>query len=209
MKKVSGLFCSIAFIAGLSGTAQAADFKPYIGLGSGMFAIDFKLNDTLTSSMSQRRQTWGGFIKAGVDAVHYFGAEFRLGATGKASREWGAGLPVGYGAVTTGTSTVNTKINYFFSYLGKLQYPVGDAFKVYALAGGTTAKYTVSWSATGSENATVTGFTYGGGLEYGFAKRYSLGLEWVEYLKDATISGAGSTDQGSFRGLGATLNMSF
>lgn len=209
MKKIYGLFWVAVSVAGLSGSAQASDFKPYIGLGTGVFAIDFKLSDTLTSSMSQRRQTWGGFVKAGVDAVQYLGAEIRLGATGKASKEWGAGLPVGYGAVTTGTSTVNTKINYFFSYLGKLQYPVSDSFKLYALGGGTTAKYTVSWSATGSENATITGFTYGGGLEYGFAKRYSLGLEWVEYLKDATISGAGSTDTGSFRGMGATLNMTF
>jgi len=209
MKNISAKAWMIVFLVGLPGAAHAEDFKPYIGLGTGIYSIGFKLSDPLTSSMSQRKQTWGGFVKAGIDVLDYFGAEVRLGSTGNPSTSWGAGLPVGYGAVTTVTSTVSSQINYFFSYLGKLQYPFNDSFKVYGLAGGTMAKYTASWSATGSENATVTGFSYGGGLEYAFANRYSLGLEWMEYLKDVTISSAGSTDTGSFRGISATLNMAF
>jgi len=212
MKRVAGIAIALIFFAGFSGTSQADEFKPYIGLGTGVFAVGFKLNDPLVSSFSQRNPTWGSFIKAGVDVNKYFGAELRIGLTGNPSTDWGSGLPVGSGLITLVPSTVSTKINHFFSYLGKVQYPFNEAFKVYGMFGGTTAKYTAKLSIAGlnfDENATKTGFTFGGGIEFMPSENISVGLEWVEYWTDVTISTAGSTDKGSFRGLSATVSMSF
>jgi len=192
--------------------AQAQDMKPYIGIGGGLFAIEFKLNDPLVGSFSQRNSTWGSFIKAGVDINEYFAAELRVGTTGNPSTDWAAGLPVGSGLITTVPSTVSTKINNFFSYIGKVQYPVNDTYKIYGLLGGTTAKYTSELSLAGSnfsDSVTKTGLTYGAGMDVNINEDTSISIEWVEYWTDITLNTAGSTDTGSFRGLSATINMAF
>jgi len=196
----------------VSSNCQAQDMKPYIGIGGGIFAIQLKLNDPLGGSFSQRNPTWGSFIKAGVDVNEYFGGELRVGTTGKPSTNWGAGLPVGGGFITTVPSNVSTKIDHFFSYLGKIQYPVNDSYRIYALLGGTTAKYkdTLSIGGLAANNSyTKTGLTFGGGMEVNLNQRTSIGLEWIEYWTDVTLDTNGSTDKGSFRGISATLNMAF
>jgi len=210
MKKLYGLMAISVLV--MSSNCQAQDMKPYIGIGGGMFAIQFELNDPLVGSASQRNPTWGSFIKAGVDMNEYFGGELRVGTTGTPSTDWGPGLPVGGGFTTTVPSNVSTKIDYFISYLGKIQYPVSDSYRIYALLGGTTAKYTRSLSIggfnlNGSDNK--TGFTFGGGMEVNLNERTSIAIEWVEYWTNVTLDTTGSTDKGSFRGLSATLNMEF
>lgn len=37
----------------------------------------------------------------------------------------------------------------------------------------------------------------------------ALGLEWIEYWTDVTLTNTGSTDKGSFRGFSATAKISF
>jgi len=196
----------------LTYTAQAQEMKPYMGIGAGLFAISLDINDPLVGSASQRNPTWGSFIKAGIDVNDYFGGELRVGTTGNPSTNWGAGLPVGSGLITTVPSTVSTKIDYFISYLGKIQYPVSDSYRLYALLGGTTAKYNAQLSIAGltiPANKTKTGFTFGGGVEVNLNDRTSIGVEWVEYWTNVTIDNVGGTTKGSFRGLSATLNMAF
>jgi len=210
MKKIFGLMV-ISFLM-MASNCQAQGMKPYIGIGGGIFAIQFELNDPLVGSASQRNPTWGSFIKAGVDVNEYFGGEFRVGTTGTPSTDWGAGLPVGSGFITTVPSNVSTKIDYFFSYLGKIQYPVSDSYRIYALLGGTTAKYTDTLHILGTnfnDSNTKTGLTFGGGMEVNLNQSTSIGIEWVEYWTNVTLNTVGSTDKGSFRGLSATLNMAF
>jgi len=197
--------------------SKAQDFKPYIGLGTGVFAVQLKINDPLLGAAgiaSQRNPTAGGFIKAGVDVNPYFGGEVRFGLTGDPSTDWGSELPVGDGFVTTVPSKVSTKITDFFSYFGKIQYPVDDSFKVYALVGATTAKFNTTLSTVGvniTGDATKTGFSYGGGFEYKVADTVSVGVEWVEYWTNVTLetTSKGTVTEGSFRGVSATVNMAF
>jgi len=196
----------------ISTNAQAQGMEPYIGIGGGIFAIQLELNDPLVGSASQRNPTWGSFIKAGVDVNEYFGGELRIGTTGTPSTDWGPGLPVGSGLITLVPSNVSTKIDYFFSYLGKIQYPVSDSYKIYVLLGGTTAKYTDSLSIAGfnfNGSNTKTGFTFGGGVEVNLNQRTSIGIEWIEYWTNVTLDTTGGTEKGSFRGLSVTLNMAF
>jgi len=209
MNKFIGSAIMVALLTVFSPASEAQDFKPYIGIGTGVFAIQLKINDPLVGSAEQRNPTVGGFIKAGVDVNKYFGGELRFGLTGNPSTDWGAGLPVGGGLVTLVPSTVSTKINNFFSYFGKVQYPFDDSFKVYALLGGTTAKFSSSLSIGGfnfAGDATKTGFSYGGGVEYKVADTVSVGVEWIEYWTDVTLD---TETKGSFRGISATVNMSF
>lgn len=214
MNKCIGGAIMIASFIVFSPASKAQDFKPYIGVGTGLFAVQLKINDPLVGSASQRNPTVGGFIKAGVDVGKYFGGELRFGLTGNPSTNWGAGLPVGDGLVTLVPSTASTKINNFFSYFGKIQYPFDKSFKVYALLGGTTAKFSSSLSIGGSNfagDATKTGFSYGGGFEYKVADTVSVGVEWIEYWTNVALdtSALGTVTEGSFRGISATVNMSF
>jgi len=214
MRKIIGSAIMFAGLFVFAPASQAQDFKPYIGLGTGIFAVQLKINDPLVASASQRNPTIGAFIKAGVDVNPYFGGELRFGLTGDPSTDWGAGLPVGDGFVTTVPSKVSTKITDFFSYFGKIQYPVDDSFKVYALLGGTTAKFNSTMSIAGFKftgDATKTGFSYGGGFEYKVADTVSVGVEWVEYWTNVTLdtSALGTVTEGSFRGVSATVNMAF
>lgn len=215
MRKFIGIALLIAFLPVYSQTSQAQDFQPYIGLGVGVFAVQLKINDPLLgASASQRNPTAGGFIKAGVDVNPYFGGEVRFGLTGDPSTNWGAGLPIGDGFVTTVPSNVSTKISNFISYFGKIQYPFNDSFKVYALLGGTTAKFNSNLSIAGFNivgDATKTGFSYGGGLEYKVADTVSMGVEWIEYWTNVNLgtTSKGTVTEGSFRGFSATVNMMF
>jgi len=168
----------------------------------------------LVGSAEQRNPTVGGFIKAGVDVGKYFGGEVRFRLTGNPSTDWGTGLPVGGGFVTFVLSTVSTKISDFFSCFGKVQYPFDNSFKVYALLGGTTAKFNSLLSIGGfnlSGDATKTALSYGGGIKYKVADTISVGVEWIEYWTNVTLdtSALGTVTEGSFRGISATVSMSF
>jgi len=214
MNKFIGGAIMIASLVVFSSVSNAQDFKPYLGAGVGVFAVQLKLNDPLVGSAEQRNPTVGGFIKAGVDVNQFFGGELRFGLTGNPSTDWGPGLPVGDGFITTVPSTVSTKITDFFSYFGKVQYPFNDSFKVYALLGGTTAKFDSTLSIAGlnlAGDAIKTGFSYGGGFEYKVVDTISVGVEWVEYWTNVTLdtSALGTVTEGSFRGVSATVNMSF
>jgi len=210
MKKI--ITAAMFTLLALPTVTNAADMKPYVGIGVGLFAIGLNINDPLVGSATQRNSTWGSFIKAGVDVNDYFGGELRIGTTGKPSTDWGPGLPVGSGFITTVSSNVSTKVDYFISYLGKIQYPASDSYKIYGLLGGTTAKYSTSLSLAGlnvDSNKTKTGFTYGAGMEVNLNDSTSIGIEWVEYWTNVTIDNIGGTQEGSFRGLSTTLNMTF
>lgn len=213
MKKIISICLACSFyLCSSMAHAQGIQLKPYLGVGFGLFAIKYQLNDPLVGSFSQREPTWGAFIKGGLDINEYLGAELRVGTTGNPSASWGPGLPVGYGFVTTVPSTVNTKIDNFFTYLAKLQYPVENG-KIYLLLGGTTAKLNANLSLAGTtlgaNYGTKTGFTYGIGGDWQVLPNTSFGIEWVEYWTDVTLSTAGSTDKGSFRGLSIVWNQSF
>ena len=159
--------------------AQAADndgFKPYAGVGIGMFGLEFT-NNSGTANFNQT--VFGGYGKAGADIGDYFGLELRVGATAKGSE-----------TKTTATSTF--KVNYLISYLAKAQYPVSPEFKVYALFGGTTAQLKSTDSTGFNDKPSKTGLSYGVGAEYRMQDSLSVGAEWMQYWTNIKLDPAPS-----------------
>jgi len=171
----------MAALIAMSGVAQAQDFKPYAGFGVGAFGVEEKV-----PGLSQKSTTFGGYGKFGVDFSDYLGAELRIGATANGSKTY----PAGTLAAANPTFDLTLTSDYFISYLGKIQLPVAEDFRVFALLGATTAKIkaTSAVTSTAVNSATKTGFSYGVGGEYFFNDNMSVGGEWVQYLTDVNLS---------------------
>jgi len=175
------LFAAMAALtlAALPANVQAQDFdvKPYVGAGLGAFGLELK--GTNGTVYSQKNTVFGGYVKLGADIGDYLGAELRVGATGSGTQSNPAGTmgsTVPFDGKIQATSLV--------SYLGKVQFPATPDLKLYALLGGTTAKFKFTATSTvgsGSSSGTKTGFTYGVGAEYSFQDTLSAGIEWVQY----------------------------
>jgi len=194
----------MCFLGGGS-AASANDFKPYIGLGVGMFQLKYSENSP-QGSYGMSTATWGTFLNAGVQYKKYIGVELRGGLTGSGSADFPANT-AGYALPLN----VKIGVNNYFSYLLKPQYPVTDRLKAYGLFGGTAVKFDTIESSGGVQHRNVpwkTGVTYGLGLEYQFRLNGSLAVEWVEYLSGVDLAN-GSYGKVSMRGLSVMVNKSF
>jgi opacity protein-like surface antigen len=164
-----------------SASVQAQDFKLYAGVGIGGFGIETK---NATVSLAQKNTVLGGYGKFGVDINDYVGVELRAGSIGTGEKNQPASV---FGTATKFSQTTD----YFLSYLAKLQYPLAQDFRVYAMAGATTAKVkstTAPNVPAANISATKTGFSYGFGGEYFLTDQFSIGAEWVQYWTDVTIT---------------------
>ncbi|GMR00662.1 MAG: hypothetical protein BMS9Abin18_1536 [Zetaproteobacteria bacterium] len=180
--------------------AQAIDlkpdtFKPYAGAGLGGFIIDAGLGS---------ETAFGGYGILGADLHENYGIELRVGATGDTGSTvivptTLAPLPNGGGPpITLGIPTPATiGIDWFVSYLFKLQYPVDEGFRIYGLIGGTTLKSSLTFASLGrTAHIKKTTFSYGGGIDYRLDNQWLLGVDAMVYANDA------STDPGTnFTGL--------
>ncbi|KON47857.1 porin family protein [Mariprofundus ferrooxydans] len=190
-----------AMIMAGSVTAQAQDFKPYAGVGIGAFGLEMK--DT-SINFKQKNTVLGGFAKFGVDVNDYFGAELRVGTTAKGDKTYG----VGGVAAGSPAGTIGQKADYFVSYLAKLQYPVSQDFRLYAMLGATTAKSKITMTpalGTGSSK-TKTGFSYGAGGDFTVNDQLSVGAEWMQYWTNVTVTTNGKV---KIWGAVGTLTMHF
>jgi len=158
-------------------TAQAVDIEPYVGIGVGGYLLK-----TTTATVGTKT-AFGGYGQLGADIGDYFGAELRLGASGKATLT----------SPQLGGVNINSSIDYIFSYLGKLQVPVSENFRLYGLLGGTTAQVAskiktpgVVFAATGTTNisARKNGFSFGGGLDFKVQDKLIIGAEYMHYYKE-------------------------
>ncbi len=150
------------------------DIRPYAGVGLGAFGLEFK-NSPTTNAVSQKNTVFGGYVKLGADIGDYLGAELRFGATGSGSKTYPA--PIG---------SLKQQASNFISYLAKVQFPATPDLRLYALVGGTTAKFKGTDSA-GSQSQTKTGLSYGLGGEYALQDTLSVGLEWVQYWNNVKL----------------------
>jgi len=198
---------TIAALAALLVTTSAAnaqDMKPYIGVGMGVFGLEVK-DSTPGFALTQKNNVFGGFFKAGVDINEYIGAELRVGTTANGKTSYPTGT---LGATVPFDITLQN--DYFFSYLGKLQFPASQDFKLYALIGATTAKFTPQVSALGltftGNSVTKTGFSYGVGGEFNVNDQMSIGAEWVQYWTDVALD---PNSKGRLWGAAGTLNYHF
>jgi len=187
--------------------ANAADFVTYVSVGGGQVVTEY---DELgpAGGVHMKKPTWGATIKAGVDIYQYTGFEVRTGITGKVKHLFPAGT---LGSIPP--LEVSAQLNNFVSYFAKLQYPVNDRFKLYGLIGATTARISVlrNQGVGGSLKGWKTGLSYGGGLEYKFRVRGSIGLEWVQYWKNVNLPSIplSTSSKASFSGANLTINKFF
>jgi len=197
------LTATILLAAGFSSAAQAQDFKPYAGVGIGAFGIEEK-----EPGFAQKNTVFGGYGKFGVDFNDYLGAEVRVGTIGSGKNTYPAGTNIG-GTIVPLPTEVKLTADYFFSYLAKLQYPVAQDFRLYAMLGGTTAKAkaTVTMGAVSANtSASKTGFSYGFGGEMFINEKMSIGGEWMQYWTDVNLS---PVSQARLWGIAGTLTAHF
>jgi len=206
MKKT--LFYTSMFLMLFTATSlQAQEVKVYAALGAGAYSLKYAENGPSGSLSAKKSALPAGILRVGFD-YDYFGGELRFGVMQGANTS----LPTG----TLGSATpfnLNLQASPFFSYLGKIQYPVTRSFNVYALLGGTAAKFSINPSGTGvllNSSATKTGFTYGIGAEYKPRPQFAIGLEWIQYWTDVTMAvSGGAQSKVSFGGLGISFRRSF
>jgi len=196
----------LAFFLFNGGLAAAGDLTPYIGVGGGVFGAKYAEQGVL-GGLELSKTTWGGFIKAGVDFQQYMGLELRTGISGAVSTVLPAGTigsirPIGLEIQTTN----------FISYLAKAQFPVTRKFRIYGLLGGTAGRFQIA-SAGGLRGAVTTwksAFSYGGGAEYKFRSKGSIGVEWVQYWRNVPLSiVSNATSKASLYGASVMVNKFF
>ncbi|HKJ84216.1 MAG TPA: porin family protein [Mariprofundaceae bacterium] len=175
MKKTMVALSLCASALAFSPAIHAQEFKPYAGAGIGAFGLEYK-----DATVSQKNTVFGGYGKLGADFNPYLGVELRIGTTGSGSN-------------TYATAPTSRKLSndYYFSYLAKLQYPATPDFNLYALVGGTTAKFKLT-TPTASSSATKTGVSYGAGFDYRVDDQVSAGLEWVQYWTNVKLGTGGA-----------------
>lgn len=172
MKKI---LLAISMVACMGATAaQAEEFKPYAGVGLGVYGMK------LGAAASGTQTAFGGFGQFGVDYGDYFGFELRYGGSDKAS-------------FTAGGVSQEINVAYVFSYLAKVQFPVNENFRIYGLVGGSSGEVKASiktpgfvYVATGTSSVknSETSFSAGGGVEYQVQDQWHVGVEYMTYFQD-------------------------
>jgi len=177
MRKIMGSVIMFTLVLVFSPASQAQEFKPYVGGGLGLFVLDFTGSGVTGIS---NKDVFGGFGIFGMDYGDFIGGELRVGSAANTSFD-------------VGSVNETLSIDYFFSYLAKLQLPVSDDFRFYTLIGGTSAKSSlkintpgVVFAATNTTDIsdTSTSFTVGAGLDFKIQDQFSIGAEWVRYGSD-------------------------
>lgn len=164
------------FVAALP--ARADDIQPYAGVGLGGVLIDAGLGS---------KDAFSGYGILGADLSENYGVELRFGAAGKTS----GSVIVPQGRVEQAPLLVptpaNISLDWFFSYLLKLQYPLNDAFRIYGVVGGTAMKAKFAFATT-TQRATFNALSYGGGFDYNLGNQWVIGVDATVYANKANTS---------------------
>ncbi len=177
IKKFIGTIAFAMAMLAITPAGQAQEFKPYIGGGLGLFVLDFTGSGVTGVS---NKDVFGGFGIFGVDYGDFVGGELRVGSAANTSFD-------------NGSVNETLSIDYFFSYLAKLQFPVSEDFRFYTLIGGTSSKSSLKINTPGfvfvatnttSVSDTSTSFTVGAGLDFKIRDQLLIGAEWLRYGSD-------------------------
>lgn len=196
MKNIFRLTCLIISLCFATLPAQAFDFKPYSGVGLGGFIID---------AGPGSEYAFGGYGILGADFHENFGIEFRVGSTSTTAKN--VVVPItgleeipngGLQPITLLTPTpASIRVDWFVSYLFKVQQPLGSAFSIYGLVGATTLRSSLYFPSLGrTGHITRTALSYGGGVDF------NLGNQWIVGVDGMVYSNRADTNPGAdFRGL--------
>ncbi|WP_167631218.1 outer membrane beta-barrel protein [Mariprofundus ferrooxydans] len=206
MKKI--VFYMSMFSIFFSATAlHAQEIKVYAALEAGTYTVKYVESGISRGFSTVKSGIPAGILRVGLD-YGYFGGELRFGLMKTSSRSYPAGT-LGKPA----PFTLDFRNGPFFSYLGKVQYPVTRSFNVYALLGGTLSKFSINPLGNGTHldyNAVKTGLSYGFGVEYKPRPLFAVGLEWMQYWTNVETSlSNGNRSNTTFGGFGLSFRRSF
>jgi len=171
------IYLAIMFL-GFSLPAQAFNFKPYAGVGLGDFIIDAGLGS---------KAAFGGYGILGGDFNQNVGVELRVGSTGSTTGT--VMVPQGFpdGGITLVPTPAKIGVDWFVSYLLKLQYPFANNFRIYGLLGGTTLKSKFTFTGK-TDYKTNTTLSYGGGIDYNLGNQWLVGVDGMIYSNKANTN---------------------
>jgi len=186
MKKIIlGISSALALMLSAMPANAGSDgfgFDPYIGLGIG--TVQIKQSGILNGPPAFRPFPNGyegySYISMGVRLHKYFDAELRYGRT------W---------QDTNAASNLNqiATADYIFSALAKPKLYMTRNSLIYGLVGWSKMKYAGHGVGTANFNTAVgtnvvSGFSFGGGVEYITDNHFTVGGEYIRYLSnvDAT-----------------------
>ncbi len=176
MKKLLLMTATLLFLQ--ANAAQAADIKPYAGIGLGVFELD---------PGASKKAKFGGFGFAGLDLHELFATEFRVGFASPQERE------------ELGPLVESFKMNWFFSLLGKPKVEIADGVELYGLLGLTTMSTSITpANSFAQRSVTKTGVSFGLGGIYHYNSKLSVGMEWIRYATNAEAATKNTT---IFKGL--------
>ncbi|MES0372325.1 MAG: outer membrane beta-barrel protein, partial [Mariprofundaceae bacterium] len=185
MKTIFRLTCLAIGLCFTALPAQAIEFEPYAGVGLGGVLIDAGLGS---------EKAFSGYGILGADLHENYGVEFRFGTTGNTGKTvivpqtscpGECEVPITLLVPTPATISVD----WFVSYLFKLQYPVAESFTIYGLIGGTTLNSKYNFAPLGrTVHSTRTTLSYGGGIDYDLGNRWITGVDWMIYANEADTS---------------------
>ena len=189
-----------------SSHVYAMEMTPYVGLSTGFYHLKYSQNGA-AGTLGMSGTTFGAEVKGGIQFGSYVGLELKVGKTGRISQNFPPG-------VIGNAWPLNLKVgtDVYISYLLKPQYEVKDRLKLYALLGGTGARFQTS-SSSGNylQHATwKTGFSYGLGVEYMFRMNGSICLEFIQHWSAIQLGAAlNTTSQASMRAMTISVNKYF
>jgi len=207
MKKLilgAGLMLGLAFsTAPANAESDGFGFDPYVGMGIGslVFTQTGQLFGPPSNAKFQNYTQLYGYVAMGAQLHKYFDIEMRLGTTKADSN------------TATPTAKPTYSADYVWSFLAKPKAYMTEKTSIYALVGGTTARYAGNGVGTAAGNTAVgtnkvSGVSFGGGLEYKASEHFSIGLEAIRYLHKRS-AGPPSPNELSLDSYTATLKYGF
>jgi len=150
------LFATLVMLLPLQ--AQAADIKPYLSVGLGLFELDPGL---------EKKTAFGGYAAVGSEFHELLDAEMRLGAT------------------NSNRSFNSSKIDWMVALLAKPKMEIARDVVIYGLVGTTILKASYTRFGAAKQSKTSMAFSFGFGGSYKLSDQVELGAEWLRYATQA------------------------
>lgn len=182
MKK-AWLIAAIAALLPLQ--AEAADVKPYLSAGVGLFELD---------PGQEKKSAFGGYVAGGAELHELLDAELRLGTTNANSVANNIGN--------------KSKVDWMVSALAKPKIEIARDIIIYGLVGATALKASYTRAGAAQQSKTGVAFSFGAGGSFVLSDQAELGAEWLRYSTKANVA----TKNTNFGGLdvnGFVVNLNY
>ncbi|RMD60513.1 porin family protein [Candidatus Parcubacteria bacterium] len=179
MKKTCSILSILALTAALNATpAAAAEHGGYAGVMLTRATASYNGNASVLPNDSYNLLVG----KLGYRYNRNFAVELR------------GGFGVGDSSNSYGNLSYTSKIDNVFGVYAIAQAPIANNFNLYALAGGTHVKESLSGTLgtlSASLSGSDSGFSFGAGLSYGLSSEQRITLEYTSFLRGSNYDATG------------------